>query len=125
MESLEIQATHDTPYVFCDAENAELTMTGRSLPENPLRIYEQIFKWADAFDKDTVKLNFKLEYFNTASSKQIFTLIRTFIENKNVVNVSVKWHYEEGDYDSKETGEHFSHLFKIPFDFIEYAESGF
>ena len=125
MENLEIQATHDTPYVLCDFENEELKMTGRSLPENPLKIYETIFKWADAYNRDTIKLIFKLEYFNTASSKQIFTLIRSFVENKNITNVQVKWHFEEGDYDSKETGEHFSHLFKIPFDFIEYAESGF
>lgn len=123
MENLEILASNDTPYVFCNYENAELTMTGRSLPENPFKIFEQIFRWAEGYDKSNIKLIFKLEYFNTASSKQIFTLIRSFVENKNVSNVQVKWHYEEGDYDSKETGEHFSHLFKIPFDFIEYAES--
>jgi hypothetical protein len=124
MENLELQATNDTPYIFCDAENAEVIMSGRSLPENPLKIYEIIFRWAESYDKESIRIIFKLEYFNTASSKQIFTLIKTFVENKSVKEVKVKWHYEEGDYDSKETGEHFSHLFRIPFEFIEYAESG-
>jgi p-aminobenzoyl-glutamate transporter AbgT len=100
-------------------------MTGRSLPENPFRIYEPIFRWAEQYDKESILINFKLEYFNTASSKQIFNLIKAFVENRIIKEVLVKWHYEEGDYDSKETGEHFSHLFKIPFEFIEYAESGF
>lgn len=124
MDNLEIQATNDTPRVFCDA-SGEIILTGRSLPENPLKVYEQIFKWAESFDKESILMNFKLEYFNTASSKQLFTLIKILVENKNIKNVTVKWHYEEGDYDSKETGEHFSHLFKIPFEFIEYAENNF
>jgi hypothetical protein len=124
MENFEILATNDTPHVMCNTVG-EITLTGRSLPENPLKIYDQIFKWAEQYDGNNLLLTFKLEYFNTASSKQLFTLIKLCVENPHVKNVQVKWHYEEGDYDSKETGEHFSHLFKIPFDFIEYAESGF
>lgn len=124
MDNLEIQGTNDSPYVNCDVVNKELLMSGRSLPENPFKLYETIFKWAEGYDQDSIKIVFKLEYFNTASSKQIFTLIKTFIENKSIKEVKVKWHYEEGDYDSRETGEHFSHLFRIPFEFIEYAESG-
>jgi len=125
MESLEINSTNDTPYVKCDVDAGEILLTGRSLPENPFKLYEPIFAWADAYDKESILINFKLEYFNTASSKQIFSLIKHFVENHTIKEVLVKWHYEEGDYDSKETGEHFSHLFKIPFEFIEYAESGF
>lgn len=124
MENFEMHATNDTPHVLCNAEG-EIIMTGRSLPENPIKMYEPIFEWAEKFDKEEILLNFKLEYFNTASSKQIFNLIKSLVENPNIKTVKVKWHYEEGDYDSKETGEHFSHLFKIPFEFIEYAESGF
>lgn len=124
MENLEIHATTDTPHVFCDSEG-EILMTGRSLPEDPLKVFDQIFKWAEEFTKPNLLINFKLEYFNTASSKQIFNLIKIFVENPHVKDIQIKWYYEEGDYDSKETGEHFSHLFKIPFEFIEYAESGF
>lgn len=98
-------------------------LTGRSLPENPFKVYEKVLSWAENYDKDTILLNFKLEYFNTASSKQIFNLIKTLVENKQVKEVKVKWYYEEGDYDSKETGEHFANLFKIPFDFTEYTET--
>jgi SiaC family regulatory phosphoprotein len=123
MENLEIQPTNDTPKVHCDVQG-EILMSGRSLPENPIKLYEPLFNWAQQFEKESILLNFKLEYFNTASSKQIFNLIKIFVENPKVKDVLVKWHYEEGDYDSKETGEHFSHLFKIPFEFIEYAESG-
>jgi hypothetical protein len=122
MENLEIQPTNDTPTVYCDAQG-EILMSGRSLPENPMKLYEPIFRWAEQYEGESILINFKLEYFNTSSSKQIFNLIKIFVENPKVKDVHVKWHYEEGDYDSKETGEHFSHLFKIPFEFIEYAES--
>jgi len=122
MENLEIHGTHDTPNVICDY-NGEINMTGRSLPENPFKVYDQIFRWIEKYNKESILLNFKLEYFNTASSKQIFNIIKTCIDNKNINEIQVKWQYEEGDYDSKETGEHFSHLFKIPFEFIEYAEN--
>ena len=123
MENLEIQGTHDTPNVVCDYNTGEIILTGRSLPENPLKVYDQIFRWAKDYDKPSMILNFKLEYFNTASSKQIFNVIKSCVENNSIKEMQVKWQYEEGDYDSKETGEHFSHLFKIPFDFIEYAEN--
>ena len=122
MENLEIHGTHDIPNVICDY-NGEIIMTGRSLPENPFKVYDQIFRWIEKFDKESILLNFKLEYFNTASSKQIFNVIKYCVDNKFINDIQVKWHFEEGDYDSKETGEHFSHLFKIPFDFIEYAEN--
>jgi hypothetical protein len=122
MENLDLKPTNETPHVICDVKG-EITMTGRSLPENPAKFYQPLFEWAQNFENDSILINFRLEYFNTASSKQIFTFIKLFMENENVKKVQVKWNYEEGDYDSKETGEHFSHLFKIPFEFIEYAET--
>lgn len=122
MENLEINAGVDTPKVSCDA-GGEFVMTGRSLPENPIKFFEPIFSWVRNYDKENILLIFKLEYFNTSSSKQIFNVIKNFVDNPHVTNIRVKWYYEEGDYDSKETGEHFSYLFKIPFEFIEYAES--
>ncbi len=123
MESLNIKGGNDTPQVICNVEG-EFIMTGRSLPENPIKLFEPIFDWATNYDKDTILMIFKLEYFNTSSSKHIFNVIKKFVENPLVTDIHIKWYYEEGDYDNKETGEHFSHLFKIPFEFIEYAESG-
>ncbi len=117
MENLEIQPTNDTPTVHCDVQG-EIIMAGRSLPENPIKLYEPIFEWAKQYENEAILLNFKLEYFNTSSSKQIFNLIKIFVENPKVKDIHVKWHYEEGDYDSKETGEHFSHLFKIPLNLL-------
>jgi hypothetical protein len=122
MENLEIKATHDTPHIFCDI-SGEVLLEGRSLPENPLLVYEQVFRWAEKYDKTNITIIFRLEYFNTSSSKQIFTLIKSFHSNPNVKAINVKWYFEEGDYDSHETGEHYSHLFKIPFEFIEYKEN--
>ena len=122
MKNLELNPTADTPYVLCDIEG-KITMKGRSLPENPSAYYAPIFAWAKSYEKKEILLDFKLEYFNTASSKQIFNLIKILVENTIISDIKVKWHYEEGDYDSLETGQHYAHLFRIPFDFIEYAET--
>jgi hypothetical protein len=124
MENLEVKPTHDTPHIFCDAVNGEVLLEGRSLPENPMLVYERVFRWAESYNKSNICIIFRLEYFNTSSSKQIFQVIKSFHGNPNVKSIKVKWYYEEGDYDSHETGEHYSHLFKIPFEFIEYSESG-
>jgi hypothetical protein len=124
MDNIIINPTNDSPHVVCDVQG-EFLMTGRSLPENPAKFFDPIFLWIKSYTGEKIHIKFKLEYFNTASSKQIFNLIRAFVDNQNVKDIKVEWHYEEGDSDSLETGQHYSQLFKLPFEFIEYAESGF
>jgi hypothetical protein len=123
MDNINIDPRSDSPRVIGDV-NGTFHMSGRSLPENPAQFFEPIFQWIESYKNDKVHLVFKLEYFNTASSKQIFNVIKGFVDNQNVKDIKVDWHYEEGDLDSLETGQHYSHLFKLPFEFVEYAESG-
>jgi len=124
MDSLFIKATADTPEVNFET-NGELTMKGRSLPENPNIFYDPLLKWAETSTISDVKFNLRLEYFNTASSKLIFNLLKKFIENPAVKAIIVKWHYETGDQDSLEMGEQYQSILQIPFEYIEVAESEF
>ena len=124
MDRIILEGTVDTPQVDFNP-NGEILMSGRSLPEDPNVFYDPLFKWATGVDAETITIMFKLEYFNTASSKKIYDLFKTFSQNPNVKNVIVKWHYEEGDYDSKETGEHYASLLDADFEFIECAETEF
>jgi hypothetical protein len=124
METLAIKPTADTPRVLFERTGI-LQMQGRSLPENPNIFYRPLLEWAVNCDIENVEFNFQLEYFNTASSKLVFELLKAFKQNATIKNFLVKWHYEEGDDDSFETGQQYNNLLKIPFEFIEVAESGF
>jgi SiaC family regulatory phosphoprotein len=124
MESLFIKPTADTPKVAFES-TGELTMEGRSLPENPNIFYDPLLKWAGQCTLPVIIFNLRLEYFNTASSKLIFNLLKRFIENASVKEIRVKWHYETGDLDSLEMGQQYQSILKIPFEYIEVAESEF
>jgi hypothetical protein len=121
MRDLEISGAADTPHVLCSA-NGEMILKGRSLPENPASFYEPILIWASDYELDSILLTFKMEYLNTASSKQIFELLRRFIQNTKVKKLNIHWYYEEGDSDSFDTGMHFSTELKTPFEFFEVPE---
>jgi len=124
MESLFIQPTADTPKVAFES-TGEITMEGRSLPENPNIFYDPLLKWAEQCTLPKINFNLRLEYFNTASSKLIFILLKRFIENSTVKEILVKWYYEVGDLDSLEMGQQYQSILKIPFEYIEVAESEF
>jgi len=124
MDSLFIKPTADTPKVTFES-SGELTMEGRSLPENPNVFYDPLLNWANACTLPNIVFNLRLEYFNTASSKLIFSLLKGFIDNSFVKEIRVKWHYEIGDLDSLEMGQQYQSLLKIPFEYIEVAESEF
>jgi hypothetical protein len=121
MTNLEIKGTTDTPMVCCDTKG-EVTLQGRSLPENPANFYYPILTWISDFAQSKISLIFKMEYLNTSSSKQLYELIKRVKANENIKEIEVKWYYEEGDTDSLETGEHFSSELKLPFEYIEVTE---
>lgn len=100
-------------------------MEGRSLPENPNIFYDPLLKWAEQCMLPKITFNLRLEYFNTASSKLIFILLKRFKENSAIAEILVKWYYEVGDLDSLEMGQQYQSILKIPFEYIEVAESEF
>jgi hypothetical protein len=124
METLTIRPTADTPRIEFKG-SGEMQMFGRSLPENPNVFYKPLLEWAAQCDLQEVVFHFQLEYFNTASSKLVFELLKVLKENSRIKSFQVKWHYEIGDDDCLETGQQYSNILKVPFEFIEDAESGF
>jgi len=125
MENLILRKTEDTPEVIFDIENGIYKISGRSLPENAVAFYIPILDWLTNFSNlsvDNVVFNFKLEYFNTASAKQITKLllaIQTLAETKNV---SVKWYYFIEDHDIKSSGARFAKLIKANIELISYDD---
>jgi hypothetical protein len=126
MEVINIQGTDDTPNVILDKDNNKFEISGRSLPEDVNMFYEPIMKWIDGYAEepnDTTEFNFKLEYFNTASSKIILDILLKFediVENGH--DVKIKWHYHEEEEDMLEAGEEYADIVEIPFDYEAYTD---
>jgi hypothetical protein len=122
MEVINIEKTKDTPKIILDKDNSIFEISERSLPENAIDFYKPVIDWFTEYSKnpnhETV-VNFKLEYFNTASAKQIakiLLLLQNIAKNNNVL---IKWHYQKDDLDMKASGVRYSKLVKVNFEFIE------
>lgn len=126
MEVINIVGTDDTPNVILDKGNSKFEISGRSLPEDVNMFYEPILEWIDTYAEEPVgktEFHFKLEYFNTASSKVILDILLKFeeiVENDN--DVVIKWHYHEEEEDMLEAGEEYADIVEIPFDYISYTD---
>jgi hypothetical protein len=121
MNRLFIDATKATPRVEF-LPSGELSIHGRSLPEDSISFYNPIIQWVSQCKLEKVSLEIRLEYMNTSSYKQMYTLLNELKENTNIKHVVVNWFFEEGDDDGYETGKEFESLTRLPFKFHEYAE---
>jgi hypothetical protein len=125
METLNITGTEDTPTVLLNYESGEFIISGRSLPEDVTSFYKPVLDWLDKFSgnpKDGSKFHFKLEYFNTASSKillDVFMKIEEISEDSGK-QFSIAWYYQDSDTDMQEAGEEYSELVTVPFEYIVY-----
>ena len=120
MEVINLEATEDTPRIVLDKDKGLFEISGRSLPEDSAEFYQPILEWLDRYQKSAnpnTKFAFKLEYFNTASSKLILDILSKL---EDIEGTTVIWYYHEDDEDMEEAGEEFSELVDIPFEFATY-----
>ena len=125
MEVIKIKGTDDTPNVILDAENGMMEISGRSLPEDVAAFYEPILDWFDEYaehpNKKTI-VDFKLVYFNTASSKLILDILLKLEDMAdNGHEVLVRWHYPDDDEDMEEAGEEYADIVEVPFEQVPYS----
>lgn len=124
MEAIKIKGTEDTPNVTLDAAANVMEISGRSLPEDVSSFYGPILNWLTEYAKspnaETI-FNFKLVYFNTASSKLILDIMMKLEELHKANNkVSVKWFYPEDDEDMQEAGNEYADIVEVPIEQIGY-----
>src|SRR5690554_6355488 len=125
MEVINIKGTDDTPNVILDKASGQFELSGRSLPEDVNQFYEQILDWIDEYTKDPqdrTEFNFRLEYFNTASSKVILDILLKFEEIvENGKEVIIKWQYHDDDEGILEAGDEYSDIVEIALFRIVYS----
>ena len=126
MEPLVIQAKEDTPGITMDPGAGKFEVTGKSLPEDVATFYAPVLEWLDNYKSDPLPktvVEFRLTYFNTASSKIIMDIMVKFEELMEAGNeVMIKWYYPDDDEDMQEAGEEYEELVEVPFEHIPYED---
>jgi hypothetical protein len=124
METIKIQGTEDTPKIILDAENEIMEISGRSLPEDVSSFYEPVLNWLNEYAENPKKktvFNFKLTYFNTASSKLLLDILMKLEEmHEKGQDVLIRWHFPEDDEDMAEAGEEYADIVDVPFEQVAY-----
>ncbi|MGM0496894.1 MAG: DUF1987 domain-containing protein [Bacteroidota bacterium] len=126
MEPIILEATPETPGIILDKQNNHFKIEGKSFPEEARTFYNPIIEWLKEYAKNPNKkteLIVDMEYYNTASSKMLLEIFKTFKQiHKNGNEVEIHWHYPEDDEDMLEAGEDYEEILQIPFKYISYEE---
>ncbi|HBF87203.1 MAG TPA: nuclear pore complex subunit [Bacteroidales bacterium] len=122
MNNLLIEATEDTPKVELDLTNNVFRISERSLPENSIEFYQPILNWIEEYSKHPnlkTIFEFRLEYFNTSSAKQIAKILLLLEKLSHDSEVLIKWFYNKDDRDIHSSGTRYSKLINVKFELIE------
>jgi len=121
MDKLYFESSALTPMIDFDGASGEMSIKGRSIPDNPDEFWYPILRWFDSYvehPSGSTVFNINLEYFNVTSSKRILALLYKLNELVDRgMNVKVNWFYREGDEDMFEVGQDYAYMVKVPFEF--------
>jgi hypothetical protein len=110
MENLFLAATGDSPEVDFRFDVHELALKGESYPENAAAFYGDIIKRVQGYlggvtNGTTVTVNVALIYFNSSSTKMLFTLFDALNSAaERGVHVVLNWHHDPEDDTIEEFG---------------------
>ena len=130
MNKYSINGTPNTPDINFDLEKGELTISGRSIPENSIEFYNPLFSALDKYlsnpnIKNATILNIQLEYYNSSSSACLLSVFKKLEKfNKGAgLPVNINWLYEENDEDILAAGKNFEGMVDLPFKMISISEN--
>lgn len=118
MDSLQISATSTSPEVQFNSQTGHFLIRGISDEEDALGFYFPLIQWLDNYiqhSQDHTTLDIQLKYFNTASAKALFEVIKRIgMLRKAGKNMEVNWFYDAEDPVLKDDLEQFADLTDVP-----------
>ncbi|QTF10866.1 DUF1987 domain-containing protein [Brenneria izadpanahii] len=120
MENLHIAGTPCTPAVDFYFDAHRLSLTGESYPENAAAFYrpliEQVQNYlhtlaaeidaSEAAPPTAVEFHVSLVYFNSSSTKMLFSLLNVLNQAaEHVLPITLHWYYDQDDDIAEEFGE--------------------
>lgn len=123
MNVLRIKSSESDNEVILDGERGVFEFNGRFLPHKTKEFFEPILEWLEAYSKQPLSkstVSFKMDYFNTSSSKKFLDIMLLFQEiYSKGNNVEVVWYYHSDDVDLKDAGMGYADLVDLPFTYKE------
>lgn len=121
LNTLHIAPTEESPVVVFEP-TGRLQIGHRSLPEDPNACYAPALEWLEKYAENPAPetvFEFGLEYYNTASAKQLYKVLSLLEKAGEKSKVKILWFYMTGDEDMCFSGERFARLVELPFEVIE------
>ncbi len=126
MEAFIIEKTEETPEIILNPAENIFKISHRSLPENANGFYAPVFEWLEEFRQnltdDDIQFVFELEYFNTATAKQIAKILLILEKISHEVSLEIIWKYRKEDVDMMSSGLRYSKLLDVEFSIQEIEE---
>jgi hypothetical protein len=114
MDNLSIEQGENSPKVILNANEGFIEFEGKSYPENTFEFYEPVVEWLNGyFDgnaQEKTTINFKLTYFNSATT-QIFFDIFDVIQEGEYNELEINWFYDGSDESNLEDYEDYADEF--------------
>src|SRR6218665_53970 len=123
MDNLYIEATATSPEVDFKFDSHQLTLRGESYPENAAAFYapitQQLRGYLATLQGNEVTVDIALAYFNSSSTKMLFSIFDALDESAKQGNsIRVNWYFDEEDETIFEFGEEL----KADFEAIEFND---
>ena len=127
MEPLFIEGQLKFPKFDFNSKTGVLKIIGRSIPENPVKLYDPIISWVHNYvesEPENITLSVYLEYLNTHSTECFLILLKRIVDYSNISTKKAKivWYFDEYDEDMLALGKDFSSLVDFPFEYKELAD---
>ncbi len=123
MESLIIKKTEETPAIIFNPKRRIFQIVATSWPENAKEFYDPVYNWLDEYFNnsplETTIFQFRLNYMNTASAKQIARILTLLKKHSIYHHIEFNWFYEKGDFDMLKEAKRFSLILNIDIKLIE------
>lgn len=124
MNVLKVKGNESENEVILDGERGIFEFSGRFLPSKTREFFEPIMAWIEEYCKAPHRksvLIFKMDYFNTSSSKKFLDILLLFqdIHSKGF-DVEVEWYHSKDDVDLRDAGLGYAELVELPFKYKEF-----
>lgn len=113
------------PNIEFNAQTNVLEISGQSYHEYVEEFFQPILEWIKDYLASLptqITFNFRMTYFNTASSRCLLEMFELFDEyqHQHTTNIVINWYYKETDYDMLESGRDYAMDTKLKFKLLAY-----
>lgn len=122
---INIPATTHTPKIIIDPVSRIFEISGRSLPEEVMDVYQPVLEWVDKNAQKVIKENYNVSinlfYFNSPTARVLHKILKKFDScYANEADFAVNWLYENEE-DLEDAQDLLDEL-RVPVNYIKTQE---